>query len=178
MFDPPQPPPPPTVPPAKPSIFTAKMKVGIALTIGIIAIGLLGDAKKPETTKPSIPLTPVTLSNGSALTETQAWLLGNQKAITRYLDEASVYSARLASDTTPSAMMRDCAEMLTMVDGYYYSSWKTDAGAPTSWIRLLNLMHDGLTYCAAGDFTRGGEAVKQAADQQDAFTADIKAATP
>jgi hypothetical protein len=112
------------------------------------------------------------------MTKTQLWLISNQDAISKYLADAGVYSDRLANAKSLSEMMAGCQGMLNMVDEYYFASWKTGVGAPDSWARLINVMHDGLTYCADGDFENGGTAIQQAAVQQDAFTQDIKAATP
>ncbi|CAB4192979.1 hypothetical protein UFOVP1246_19 [uncultured Caudovirales phage] len=179
MFDPPQPPPPPPAPEPKPSIFSLfKVRAGIVMMLVIIGAGLFSNTNKEEPPKASIPLTPTTVKSDFTLTDTQSWLLVHQESISKYLNDAGVYSSAIASDTTPSSMMSDCSAMLTMVDDYYYAPWKTELGAPSSWIRLLNLMHDGLTYCAAGDFTRGGQAVEKASEEQGNFTADIKAATP
>jgi hypothetical protein len=179
MFDPPQPPPPPPAPEPKSSIFSLfKVRAGIVMMLVIIGAGLFNNSDKTEQTRASIPLTPTTTEGGFKLTETQSWLLGNSDSISKYLEDAGVYSEIISDSTTPGEMMSNCSTMLTMVDDYYYASWKTESGAPTSWIRLLNLMHDGLTYCAAGDFDRGSEVIGRAAEEQGAFTADIEAATP
>ena len=190
MFDPPQPPPPPpaeqtspllTLNIQPPTLVKNKNKKAMWIGIGLVLIvGAVGAYNKPPKTSVTGVSTPTTkaVESGFTPTATQAWLLGNQESISKYLEDAGVYSTLVSGSTTPGEFMSNCSMMLTMVDDYYYASWKTEPGAPTSWIRLLNLMHDGLTYCAAGDFTRGSETIGKAAEEQGAFTDDIKAATP
>lgn len=164
---PPPTPPPPTLKPKN------RWKPALAFLVVFLGFGVYSKINPPTTS--STPSANVATHSGGS---TSDWLIAHADAIQSYLSQAKAHALSISDSTTPAEMMSNCQNMLTSVDAMYFASWKTDSGAPESWIAELQYMHDAMSACTRSDFTTAGDQMDLARGQMTAFTHVIQANTP